>query len=88
MAKFFLTVRRLTLYPQQNLRVAKLCGAGYIARGSFRPAVPQTARTKSAFTNPNVALAGSCAGRLCGPRGMLASVPKFDEEGGAYAYSA
>ena len=86
--EFLHTVRRLTHYPQQNLRVAKLYGAGYIAHGSFRPAVPQTARTKSALTNPNVALAGNFAGRLCGPRGMLTGMPNFDEEGGAYAYSA
>jgi hypothetical protein len=84
-----LTVRPLTKdYLQQNLRVVKLCWAGYIARGSFRPAVPQTARTKSALIYPNVALAGNCAGRLYGPRGTLARVLNLDEEGGAYAYSA
>jgi len=75
-------------YPQQNLRVVKLCGAGYIAHGSFRPTVPQTVRTKSSLTNPIVALAGQYAGRLCGPRGMLAGMPDFDEKGGAYAHSA
>ena len=80
------TVRRVTEYLQQNLWVVKLDGPRYICSGSLPRAVPQPARTDSTFAKPSPALAGT--EHLFGPRGTLADVPDFDEEGGAYAHAA
>ena len=60
----------------------------YIRSGSFYAAVPQAARTTSAFSIQNLALACKFAERLFNPRGARPCVPIFDEEGGAHAHAA